>query len=231
MRVAVIPARGGSKRIPKKNIKNFYGKPMIAWSINAALESELFDEVLVSTDNEETAIIAKDFGALVPFVRPAKLSDDFASTTEVISHSVQWMLDAGYHLDAVCCIYATAPFINKKDLQESLKVFNKDRWEYVFTASEFASPIFRAFTKNEDDAVEMVYPDFFNSRSQDLTDTFHDAGQFYWGRPSAWLENKKIFSPHSSAFVIPRYRVQDIDSDDDWKRAEIIAPLIFGAGN
>ena len=223
MKIAVIPARGGSKRIPRKNIKEFFGKPMIAWSIEAAISSNLFDQIVVSTDDQEIAKIAESLGANVPFIRPEKISDDFATTTDVIAHAVQWMIEENYSVEAVCCIYATAPFIRVSDLQESYKIFNSGDWEYVFTATDFAAPIFRSFKKNQENGLEMFYPEFFDTRSQDLPEALHDAGQFYWGKPSAWLDGKRIFDQHSTALIIPRFRAQDIDTDADWIRAELMA--------
>ena len=223
MKIAVIPARGGSKRIPRKNIKEFFGKPMLAWSIEAAISSNLFDQIIVSTDDQEIAKVAESLGANIPFIRPEKISDDFATTTDVIAHAVEWMIEENYSVEAVCCIYATAPFIRFSDLQESYKIFNSGNWEYVFTATDFAAPIFRSFKKNQENGLEMFYPQFFDTRSQDLPEAFHDAGQFYWGKPSAWLDGKRIFDQHSTALIIPRFRVQDIDTDEDWIRAELMA--------
>ena len=227
MKIAVIPARGGSKRIPRKNIKEFFGKPMIAWSIEAAISSNLFDQIVVSTDDKEIARVAESLGANVPFIRPENISDDYATTTDVIAHAVQWMIEENYPVEAVCCIYATAPFIKIRDLQESYKIFNSGAWEYVFTATDFAAPIFRSFKKNHDNGLEMFFPDFFDTRSQDLPEALHDAGQFYWGKPAAWLNRKRIFDHHSTPMIIPRYRVQDIDSDEDWIRAELMAKSIL----
>lgn len=228
MRIAVIPARGGSKRIPRKNIKNFCGKPMIAWSIEAAKESGLFERIIVSTDDPEIAEVARQWGAETPFVRPDALSDDYAGTTEVIAHATQWALDQGFEVDAVCCIYATAPFIQVADLMRGLEALESGEWAYAFTATDFAAPIFRSFKQTADGGIEMFFPEHFSTRSQDLPAALHDAGQFYWGRPSAWLTGKRIFDRHSTPITIPRWRVQDIDTQEDWRRAEIIASLIMG---
>ena len=227
MKIAVIPARGGSKRIPRKNIKEFFGKPMIAWSIDAAISSNLFDKVVVSTDDQDIAEIAKNLGAEIPFIRPDNIADDFATTTDVIAHATQWMLEEGYPLKAVCCIYATAPFISIEDLKKSYEIFNSGAWEYVFTATDFAAPIFRSFKKDENNRITMFFPEFFDARSQDLPEAIHDAGQFYWGKPSAWIDHKRIFDRHSTPLIIPRYRVQDIDSEEDWIRAELMAKSIL----
>jgi pseudaminic acid cytidylyltransferase len=222
MKIAVIPARGGSKRIPRKNIKDFCGKPMIVWSIEAAKESGLFDHIVVSTDDIEIAEVAKKYGAEVPFMRPAELSNDFTGTTEVIAHATQWALDQSLDVDAVCCIYATAPFVQVTDLKRGLAALQSGNWAYAFTVTDFESPIFRSFKQTAEGGVEMFFPEYFETRSQDLPDALHDVGQFYWGRPSAWLENWRIFDRHSVPIMIPRWRVQDIDTLNDWKRAELM---------
>ena len=228
MKIAVIPARGGSKRIPRKNIKDFCGKPMIAWSIEAAKTSGLFDRIIVSTDDAKIAEVAKKWGAEVPFMRPVELANDYAGTTEVIAHATQWFLDQGIEADAVCCIYATVPFIQVADLKLGLTALESGDWAYAFTATDFAAPIFRSFKQNEAGGIEMFFPEHFLTRSQDLPTALHDAGQFYWGRPASWIEGKRIFDRHSIPIVIPRWRVQDIDSQEDWVRAEILAPIIMG---
>lgn len=222
MKICVILARGGSKRVPRKNIRAFAGKPMIAHSIAAAAESEVFDEIVVSTDNDEIAEVALEYGASVPFVRPSKLADDYAGTTEVVAHAVKWALEQGWHLDAACCLYATAPFTRPTEIASALELLLAANWDYVFTATEYPSTIFRAFTARADGSVEMFFPDKFSSRSQDLPITLHDAAQFYWGRPRAWLEERSLFGPTSRAYVVPRWRVQDIDTENDWIRAELI---------
>ena len=227
MNIAIIPARGGSKRIPRKNIKTFCGKPMIAWSIEAAKEANLFDRIIVSTDDEEIAKVAKKWGAEVPFMRPAELSNDFAGTTEVITHATKWVQDQGWPLEAVCCIYATAPFVRQNDLQRGLDALRSGPWAYAFTAAEYAAPVFRSFKQVESGGIEMFFPEHFSTRSQDLPMALHDAGQFYWGRPNAWLSGARIFDRHSTPVFIPRWRVQDIDTVDDWVRAEMMAPVIM----
>jgi N-acylneuraminate cytidylyltransferase len=222
MKIAVIPARGGSKRIPRKNIKDFCGKPMITWSIEAAKASGIFDHIIVSTDDAEIAGMAKVWGAEVPFVRPPELSNDYAGTTEVIAHATRWSIDQGWTVSAVCCIYATAPFVRVDDLKHGPKLLESGSWAYAFSATDFASTIFRSFREHSEGGVEMFFPEHFLTRSQDLPIALHDAGQFYWGRPSAWIEGKRIFDRHSVPVIIPRWRVQDIDNQDDWVRAELI---------
>lgn len=227
MRIAVIPARGGSKRIPRKNIRHFCGKPMIAWPIEEAHRAGLFEHIVVSTDDAEIAEVARQWGAETPFVRPADLCDDFTGTTEVMAHATNWAGAQGWALTAVCCIYATAPFVEADDIKLGLQMLEAGDWAYAFTATEFATPIFRSFKRNASGGLEMFFPEHFASRSQDLPVALHDAAQFYWGRPSAWVEGKTIFASHSIPIIVPRWRVQDIDTEDDWVRAEIIAPAIM----
>ena len=222
MRVAVIPARGGSKRIPRKNIREFAGKPMIAYSISSALQSGLFERVIVSTDDEEIAQVARDCGAEVPFLRPKELADDQTGTTEVIAHAVKHLQGQGGGLSAVCCIYATAPFIRQEDLKEGLRVLETGHWQYVFAATNFSFPIFRSIHRNDRGGLEMFFPEHFNARSQDLPQAMHDAGQFYWGQPRAWLDHVRVFGETSTVVSIPHWRVQDIDTLEDWERAQIM---------
>lgn len=228
MRIAVIPARGGSKRIPRKNIKTFNGRPMIAWSIEAAKSSGLFERIIVSTDDAEIAEVSKQWGAEVPFTRPAELSNDFAATTEVIAHTALWVIKQGLTLESVCCIYATAPFVQVEDIKRGCEALDSGDWDYAFTVTDFAAPIFRSFKQTEQGGLEMFFPEHFGTRSQDLPVALHDAGQFYWGRPEAWIQGKRIFDNRSKPILIPRWRVQDIDTSEDWERAEILAPVIMG---
>ena len=230
MNIAIIPARGGSKRIPRKNIKEFCGKPMIGYSIECALACDFFDEVIVSTDDEEIAAVAKDFGAKVPFMRPKELADDHAGTIPVIAHATHWFEAEGLVPSAVCCIYATAPFIQPDDLKQGLVTLQSGRGEYVFSATSFGFPIFRSFKRHDDGSVEMFYPEYFEARSQDLPEAFHDAGQFYWGRAEAWTGNRKLFERGSNVVMLPRWRVQDIDTTEDWERAELLMKLLREQG-
>ncbi len=225
MIIAVIPARGGSKRIPRKNIRPFAGKPMIAHSIACALRSNLFDRVIVSTDDAEIADVARTFGAEVPFVRPAELSNDCAHTGEVIAHAVKHLLDEGAALAAICCIYATAPFIRCEDLERGLAILKAGTTQYVFAATTFPASIFRAFRETPEGGLEMFHPEHYETHSQNLPDALHDAGQFYWGRPEGWLNQANVFGAHSQVVKIPRWRVQDIDNEEDWARAESMASL------
>ena len=222
MRLAVIPARGGSKRIPRKNIRTFCGKPMIAWSIEAALESRCFDRVIVSTDDEEIAEISRRYGAEVPFMRPRELSDDHATTVPVIAHAVNWQSQTGDIPDVVCCLYATAPFVQASDLLQGLNLLETTGCDYAFSVTSYAFPIQRALRIGDNGMTQMYYPEHANTRSQDLDDAWHDAGQFYWGRADAWLAGTAVLSGNSAAVILPRYRVQDIDTLEDWVRAELM---------
>lgn len=226
MRLAVIPARGGSKRIPRKNIKMFGGKPMIAWSIEAAIQSGCFDRIIVSTDNAEIADVARAHGAAVPFMRPPELSDDHTGTIPVVAHAVDWIAQQVGPVEFACCLYATAPFVQLQDLRQGLDVLQHSDAHYAFTVTNFAAPIQRSFRITDQQRIEMFNPAQFNTRSQDLEETYHDAGQFYWGRAQAWLAAMPLFSQDSVPIVLPRYRVQDIDTMDDWIHAEMIFEVL-----
>lgn len=222
MKVAIIPARGGSKRIPRKNIKEFCGKPMIAYSIEAAIESGCFDRVIVSTDDTEIAKVAQAYNAEVPFIRPEELSNDYAGTIPVIQHAVNWLIEQGETPEFVCCLYATAPFITPEAIKQGLQQLEDTNAAYAFSATSYAFPIQRAFRIKPSLGVEMFEPKQFNTRSQDLEEAYHDAGQFYWGTKEAWLTEKVIFGPESTPVILPRHRVQDIDTPEDWQRAELL---------
>jgi pseudaminic acid cytidylyltransferase len=222
MNIAIIPARGGSKRIPRKNIRPFCGRPMIAWAIDAARVSGIFDHVIVSTDDLQIAEAAREVGAEVPFMRPAELADDYAGTIPVIAHATSWAEAQGWSLDAVCCVYPTAAMVSPDNLAEGLRMLGEGSPDFVFSATDYASSIFRAFVQADDGGVEMVFPEHFSSRSQDLPRALHDAAQFYWGSPEAWRTAKALFGPRSTALLIPRWRVQDIDTPEDWHRAEAL---------
>ncbi len=226
MTLCIIPARGGSKRIPRKNIKLFNNKPMIAHSIIVAQQSGLFSDIIVSTDDAEIAQVAREYGANVPFVRPPELSDDFATTGAVIAHAVDFMQQNGWSGDAVCCIYATAPFVQTDDLQRGFQQLRDTGADFAFSVCSFAFPIQRALRMNEQGEVAMFQPELFAVRSQDLEEAWHDAGQFYWGTAQAWLAQKPIFNSHSVGVPLPRYRVQDIDTPEDWVRAELLAKVL-----
>lgn len=221
--VAVIPARGGSKRIPRKNIKPFLGKPMIAYPIAVLHQTELFDRVIVSTDDEEIAEIALEQGAEVPFVRPNELADDHTGTGEVVNHTIEWLLDHGERPDYVCCVYATTPFLSAHYLEEGWKRLSNDRdKQFAFSVTSFPYPIQRSLKLTPHGGVEPFFPEYIPYRSQDLEPAYHDAGQFYWGRAEAFLEGTPVFSDAAIPVVLPRHYVQDIDDEEDWLRAELM---------
>jgi N-acylneuraminate cytidylyltransferase len=225
MKVAVIPARGGSKRIPRKNIRIFHGKPMIAWAIAAAEESKVFDQIIVSTDDEETTEIAQECGATVPFVRPAELSGDHVETIPVVAHSLKWLQKNGGTPSYICCIYATAPFLMPEDIRSGFDLIRKTGGDYVFPVTTFDFPIQRAVRIKGTGQVEMFQPEHFSTRSQDLEEAYHDAGQFYWGKAAAWIDGTPFFSPNAWPLKIPKNRVQDIDTEEDWGIAERLFAL------
>ena len=225
MNIAVIPARGGSKRIPRKNIKVFGGKPMIAYAITAAKNSGLFDHVLVSTDDAEIATIANEWGAETPFVRSAELANDFTATVPVVAHAIQACEALGWSFDNVCCIYPGVPLIEVEDLQGAFEQLGAGSADYCFPVTEFPSAIQRALKQNSDGVMQPFYPEFELARSQDLEPAYYDAGQFYWGKKKAWLGNPLIHS-NGAGYVIPNWRVIDIDTPADWDRAELLAMAI-----
>ena len=224
MNVAIIPARGGSKRIPRKNLRNFCGQPIIAYSIQTALQSNLFEHVVVSTDDPEIAEVAVQYGAQVPYMRPVELADDHASTAAVMQHAAGVCINLGWNAQRLCCLYATAPFVDVTDLQAGLALIDTPvtggPLQYAFSATSFAFPVQRAIRLNKQGAIEPVWPENIPKRSQDLESLFHDAGQFYWGRTGAFESLLPVFAAHSRAVLLPRHRVQDIDDEDDWTRAE-----------
>jgi pseudaminic acid cytidylyltransferase len=219
--VAVIPARGGSKRIPRKNVRPFCGRPMIAWPIGAILESGVFDSVIVSTDDNEIAAVAKSEGAEVPFVRPAELSNDHAATMPVVAHAIRWWEENRGPLEFCCCVYATAPFLRPEYIRRGLDILrqNPDA-DFVLSVTSYAFPIFRSLQITQVGRIQMLWPENELKRSQDLAEAWHDAGQFYWGRREAFLGDKGFFSGNSYPIVLPRHLVQDIDTPEDWERAE-----------
>lgn len=226
MNVAIIPARGGSKRIIKKNVKLFFGKPIIAYSIENAIKSLLFDKVIVSTDDNEIARIAIEYGAEVPFMRPSELSDDFSGTHDVIGHAVKSLENNGEEIRYVCCLYATAPLLKMNYLIKGYDLIKSGKWESVIAATKFSYPIFRSFEKLENGSLKMFFPEHYSSRSQDLSEAFHDAGQFYWANAKVWKDKPNRFSENSTIVELPNYLVQDIDTMEDWIRAENLFKLL-----
>lgn len=230
MKLALIPARGGSKRIPRKNIKPFAGKPIIAYAIAAAQQAGCFDEVIVSTDDDEIADVAVKYGATAPFRRPPEVSNDTATTAAVIRHAIEWYVKVGADLSHVCCIYAAAPFVQAADILAAYDLLTASGADYCFPVTPFASPIQRALKRRSDGRLEMFYPEHLNTRSQDLPEAFHDAGQFYWGRAEAFQHGASLFGPTAIPLILPRWRVQDIDTPDDWARAELMYEALIKRG-
>jgi pseudaminic acid cytidylyltransferase len=222
MNIAVIPARGGSKRIPNKNIKPFAGMPIIAYSIEAASQTGLFDRVIVSTDDKEIAAVAKECGADVPFMRPSTLADDHTGTNAVAKQAISWLNEHVAPVEYACCIYATAPFVQVKILQDSYKRLLQSAKSFAFSVTSYSFPIQRSIKITDQDGIEPFFPESMKARSQDLEEAFHDAGQFYWGRANAFLDDEELFSSNSIPVILPRYLVQDIDTCEDWQRAELM---------
>ncbi|MDP2808960.1 MAG: pseudaminic acid cytidylyltransferase [Rhodocyclaceae bacterium] len=222
MKLCVIPARGGSKRIPGKNIKPFAGRPIIAWSIEAARASGLFDRIMVSTDDEGIARVARAHGAETPFLRPRELADDFTGTNAVVKQAIQWHGEQGMPVQYACCLYATAPFVHVRYLKEGFEKLVAGDKAFAFSVTSFPFPVQRAIRLNARGEVEAMYPKYRATRSQDLEPAWHDAGQFYWGRADAFLNDEILFSTASLPVILPRHLVQDIDTEEDWLRAELM---------
>jgi pseudaminic acid cytidylyltransferase len=220
VKIAVIPARGGSKRIPRKNIRLFCGKPIIAYSIEAAQHTGLFDQIVVSTDDEEIASIARNFGATTPFIRPKEIADDFTGTNAVVKHAVGWFAEQGHNIVHACCIYATAPLLQPRSIREGYDTLAGSDAAFAFSVTSYAFPIQRALRLLADGRVDAFYPEHRLTRSQDLEPAYHDAGQFYWGTARAFLDDVPLFSSRSVGVILPRLLVQDIDTLEDWEQAE-----------
>jgi len=224
--IAIIPARGGSKRIPRKNIKLFHGKPLIAYSIEAALKSELFDKVIVTTDDEEIASIAKKYGADVPFIRPKELSDDFTNTKDVIDHALKYFQERGERYEYECTIYATAPLLQPKYLMEGFVALKNSDAINAFSATTMPFPIQRTFKLDKNGRCEMFWPQNYQTRSQDLEEAYQDAGQFYWTKLGK-KSDEIMFGKDSIPVILPRHLVQDIDTLEDWQRAEFMYKAVL----
>jgi len=223
--IAIIPARGGSKRIPRKNIKDFLGKPIIAYSIQAALESGLFEEVMVSTDDEEIAEVARQYGASVPFLRSRTASDDFATTADVLVEVLKNYKNLGHSFDYTCCIYPTAVFVTAEKLQKAFNLLDKKKYSSVFPVIPFSYPIWRSL-KIENEKLSMNFPKYENSRSQDLPVAYHDAGQFYFSETEVILNKESLFNTNSYGIIIDELEGQDIDNLTDWAIAEMKYKLL-----
>ena len=227
-RLAIIPARGGSKRIPGKNIKDFLGKPIIAYSIEAALATGIFDEVMVSTDDEKIATIARQFGATVPFMRSEKNADDFATTADVIEEVIQEYRNIGQRFDTLCCIYPTAPFVTAERLKEGGRLLESQDYDSVVPMVQFGFPIQRAIYLNETNQAFFFWPEHTQTRSQDLEKAYHDVGQYYWLNTTKFLANKQIWTQNTGAIILDEMEAQDIDTLEDWEIAEFKYQLKHG---
>lgn len=223
--LAVIPARGGSRRIPRKNIKPFAGQPMIAYALQAAQQSGLFAHILVSTDDAEIADVARQYGAEVPFLRPAELADDHSGVMPVVQQSIVACRELGWQFDAVCCIFPCVPLLQSADLVQALQIMQQAQADFSFAVSEFPSRIQRALRREANGAMQAFFPEHTATRTQDLEAAYFDVGQFYWGKPDAWLRGNSPLHG-GQACVIPPWRAVDIDTPDDWLRAEQMASLL-----
>lgn len=227
--VALLPARGGSKRVPRKNVRPFLGVPLIERTIGTVLETGIFRRVVVSTDDDEVAEVATAAGAEVPFRRRAELADDHTGTRPVVQHALRWLeQDEGSLPDLACLVYATAVLTMPDDLVAARDQLVAGDMEFVFSAAAYPAPVHRAVRRRPDGGCELLWPEHVRTRSQDLPEAFHDVGQFYWGRSSAWLTTGSVFEARSALYEIPHWRVQDIDTHDDWKRAELLVRLLDG---
>jgi pseudaminic acid cytidylyltransferase len=229
MKLCVIPARGGSKRIPRKNIKDFCGQPMIAWAIEAAHASQCFDRILVSTDDPEISEIAEQFAAAAPFVRPAELADDHTGLIAVVRHTIAEMQCDP--MDEVCCLYPTAAFVEANDLAAGLKCLEVEEIDFCLAVTPFRTSVERALQLGADGCLTMFNPDRYLSRSQDLKPAYHDAGQFCWGRAEAWLRCDNVFLARCASVILPNHRAHDIDTLDDWTYAELMLRAMRGCAN
>jgi len=225
MNLAIIPARKGSKRILKKNIKNFFGKPVIYNSIKQAKLTKLFDKIIVSTDCKKIQKIAKEYGAEASFLRPKNLSNDYVQISEVVKHSITYFVKKKIYFNYVCCIFPVAPFLEKKDIIKGYKEIKKNKWSFVFSAVKNSYPYYRGFKKHKENGIKMIFPQNYKKRTQDLPETFFDAGQFYWGLSKAWLKQKKVFDKNSTIVEIPKWKSIDIDTISDWKYAEMMMKI------
>ncbi len=224
-RLCIIPARGGSKRIPRKNIKPFMGKPIIAYSIEAALNSGIFEEVMVSTDDVEIAEVARQYGASVPFLRSAETSNDYATTVDVLLEVVNKYKEQGKSFDVICCLYSTAPFVTSERLKEAASQIS-DIVDACFTIVQYSYPIQRSLRINESEHVEMKFPEHLKSRTQDLEKVYHDAGQFYFVKTNSLIAERTVWCKKTAPLILSELEVQDLDTLTDWQLAEMKYQLL-----
>lgn len=226
MNVAIIPARGGSKRIPGKNVKEFAGKPIIAYAVDAAKQTGIFDRIMVTTDSQKIADVAEQHGAEVPFLRPADLSDDHTPTAPVIAHAVDWLRKNGEDVDYACCIYATAAFVRPIYIKQGYDIITENRVSSVFSVTTFAFPIFRSLKRTESGHLAMFWPEHELTRSNDLPEAYHDAAQFYWVEVDRFMKAPRLYTDDAMPVILPRYLVQDIDTPEDWETAEYMFKVL-----
>lgn len=231
MRLAIIPARGGSKRIPRKNLRLFAGSPVITYSVRAAIATGCFDEIIVSTDDDEIAEVSRAFGASTPFIRPSELSDDHSILIDVVRHAILWYQDRGQVVSEVCCIFATAPFVTSDTLLQGLELLHKSGRSFALSVTSFPCPVQRAIRLLSDGSINAMYPEFRETRSQDLEPSWHDAGQFCWGTSNAFLDRLPVFSSNTTGVALPRHLVQDLDTLEDWRRAELMYKVMLQQGS
>lgn len=224
--LAIIPARGGSKRIPRKNIRDFAGKPIVSYSIQAAIESKCFDEVMISTDDRDIALVGEQYGAKIPFFRTEKNSDDFSTIADVVLEVISEYEKLGINFEVFCCILPTAPFVTAERIREGLKIMLESQADSIVAITRFGYPIQRAMKIDQEGALKMFWPENYPKRSQDLEPSYHDTGQFYWIRTSVLREQKRFFTENTRPLIIPESEVQDIDSEEDWKIAELKYKLL-----
>lgn len=230
MTVCIIPARGGSKRISRKNIRLFRGKPLLGRVIETVTNAGCFDHIIVSTDDQEIAEVATQFGATTPFTRPAELADDFATTKQVMVHAFDQLQSMGTCLREVCCIYPTATFLRADDLLEGLRLFREDRWQCVMAATPFSAPVQRSFKRNQDGGMTMLFDKEFSSRSQDLEPYYYDAGQFYWATEALWRSDQPLFGIETTFVSIPEWATCDLDTEADWLDMELKVQALIERG-
>lgn len=226
--LAIIPARGGSKRIPRKNIRPFRGKPILAWSVEAALASGAFDEVMVSTDDAEIAETARALGAEVPFLRSARGADDYATTADVLTEVLNAYAELGRAFSVACCIYPTAPFVRCEELAAGKAKLLDGPFDVIMPVAAFGYPIWRSLRRDGTGRIALNFPEHLNARSQDLPPAYHDAGQWYWFRVSAFLRNGALIGPNAGSVLLSEGEVQDIDTEEDWALAEMKHERLFG---
>ena len=220
MNVAIIPARGGSKRILKQNIKEFLGSPIISYPIKAAMKTKLFERIIVSTDDNEIADMSESLGAEVPYLRSKNISDDFSTVSDVMADTVDWLNQNDQIYENICCIFPTTPCITDDDIVSGYKKLSEGNWKFVFGASKSNPAYYRSFKTTSKNAVKMIFPEFISERTQDLPIVYHDAGQFYWGKNDAWLDKKKVFDLHSTIIELPNWKARDLDTLEDWHSLE-----------